>query len=89
MNPINKKLAILENRWLELTDTQRWKALISEPESFKNFIVQLDNDDTFLKIKNPKNEFEEDFYLSFDEFIGWTDGILTLLVAIGIQAEPV
>ncbi len=87
---INQKLSILSKKWNSLNDTQRWKALTDkENDAFSGFKVNLDNDDTFLTIIKPTNEFQEEYILQFDEFIGWTDGVQTLLKALNINTEPV
>jgi hypothetical protein len=83
-----QELKLLEKRWNTLNDEQRWKAIISEPETFKDLIVNLDNDDTFMTLKSPKNEYEEEYHLDFDEYLGWLDGIQELLKAINVNAEP-
>ena len=88
-NKINAKLKILKMKWDELNDEQRWKALAEKNSAFKSFKVMLDNDDTFLVLKKPREGFEEEFYLGFDEYIGWSNGIQTLLKAINIKAECV
>ena len=86
----SKLLSILEKRWNDLNDEQRWKALLSGDEVFsKLFIVNLDNDSTFMTLKHQLNEEQEDFILHFDEYIGWSDGVQSLLKAANIKSEPV
>jgi hypothetical protein len=86
-----KKQALvnLQKRWMFLNDVKRWKLLISEPELFTDFIVQLDNDDTYITIRKPKNEFQEEFILDFDNYIGCYDGIFDIMKALNIRAEEV
>lgn len=65
-------------------DEARWKWLIVNQD--KGIIVNCDNDDTF--ITTPDDEDDED-YASFDNYVGWSDGVFDLLKAIGIEAESV
>ncbi|MFH2141383.1 MAG: hypothetical protein ABIJ97_03095 [Bacteroidota bacterium] len=66
------------------TDMQKWKWIKKNQDT--GVIVFLDNDSTAAEI-----EFENGnsilFY--FEDFIGWADGIFTLLKAMGIKAETV
>ena len=66
------------------TDEARWKWMSTH--SHRGITVCLDNDDTFATFNDDK---EGQFVMEFDEYIGWTDGVLSLLKAIGISAEQV
>ena len=86
---VDRKLEVLIEEWDKLNDIERWTALTTDPFAFKYFKVNLDNDSTFLTLINPVNEFQEDFVLDFNDYIGWSDGVISLLRAININAEPV
>ena len=73
----NKKL-IDEFNQLK-TDVERWVWVKSHQHT--GVVVSLDNDDTFIVIG--------DLYATFDNYIGWSDGVQELLKAMGISAEPV
>ncbi len=77
-----KEFKEIEKKWKTLTDEERWYFLRDAPSL--GLIVQLDNDNTF--VIHPDIEDE---YLSFDEFVGWSEGVQTLLSVIDIKAEPV
>ncbi len=72
----------IKKEWNMHSDKERWLFLLDSQHL--GFIVQLDNDDTF--VIHPDIEDE---YLQFNEYIGWSDGIQVLLNAINIKAEPV
>ena len=72
----------IKNVWNQMEDLQRWQFLQNNQQL--GFVVQLDNDGTF--VSHP--DLEDDL-LDFDEFIGWADGIMPLLKALGVQGEPV
>ena len=73
----NKKL-IDEFNQLK-TDVERWVWVKSHQHT--GVVVSLDNDDTFIVIG--------DLDATFDNYIGWSDGVQELLKAMGISAEPV
>jgi hypothetical protein len=89
MEIVEKKLKIIEDLWLQLEDQDRWETIINQKEAFNMFVVMLDNDDTYLRIKEPINEYQEEYFLSFDGFIGNKDGVGSLLDAIGIEWKDV
>ena len=64
------------------TDEEKWIWVINNQEN--NIIVNLDNDGTFITIKG-----NDDDYGDFIDYIGWSDGIFSLLKAIGIKCEGV
>jgi len=86
---VDSKLKVLMEEWNKLNDIERWTALTIDPFAFKHFKVNLDNDETFVSLLDPKNEFQEEFFLNFNEYIGWSDGIVSLLEAINIKSEQV
>ena len=49
-------------------------------------MVNLDNDDTFVTILGGDSESG---YVNFDGYLGWSDGVISLLEAVGIKAESV
>lgn len=66
------------------TDELRWKFIIDN--QFEGIKIYLDNDDTFGSF-----EWDDDgeYLFRFDDYIGWSDGIMTLMAVIGIDAECV
>tara|TARA_R110000868_G_scaffold48122_2_gene156805 strand:- start:510 stop:749 length:240 start_codon:yes stop_codon:yes gene_type:complete len=65
-------------------DEQRWKFVIENQD--KGIIVHCDNDDTFITIEDSD---DDDNYDSFDNYIGWSDGVFCLLRVMGIRSESV
>jgi hypothetical protein len=84
-NPYLKELASLS------TDTEKWEWLMYHRA--KNFIVNLDNDETFVTIFNcPCDDGCCDNCqgaVIFDDYIGNSPGIASLLDAVDIRAELV
>ncbi len=76
----------VQSLWNSLTDELKWKKLPELQKEVPKLILNLDNDDTFITYEGID---AEDFILEFDEFIGWSDGVQTLLKAFNIKAEPV
>ena len=66
------------------TDEERWTFIINN--QFKGIKINLDNDDTFGSFEW---DDDGDYLFQFDDYIGWSDGILTLLSVVGIDAECV
>ena len=66
------------------TDEERWTFILNN--QFKGIKINLDNDDTFGSFKWDDGG---DYLFQFDDYIGWSDGILTLLSVVGINAECV
>lgn len=66
------------------TDELKWKFIIDN--QFEGIKIYLDNDDTFGSF-----EWDDDgeYLFKFDDYIGWSDGIMTLMAVIGIDAECV
>ena len=62
------------------TDEDRWKWMLRNSRLL-NFIVMLDNDDTYII---DGDDPDGDWYVNFDEFIGNADGVRNLLSIIGI-----
>ena len=83
--------------WNKLkNDTECFEYLIANKGIFS---LMLDNDMTFVDY-HPKvlKEIGLDSYeaqdvlpelKTFNDFLGWSDGVITLLAVIGIDAEPV
>ena len=65
-------------------DKARWDWLIANKD--KSLRLVLDNDDTMI-VDNSAHEDDENNTASFDSYIGWSEGVLNLLHAIGIDAE--
>jgi hypothetical protein len=63
------------------TDEERWVWVKINQD--KNITVMCDNDDTFIQID------EDEDCASFDNYIGNSDGVFSLLEAFNIKAESV
>jgi hypothetical protein len=79
---MRKEFKILKN------DIQRWKWILKNKDKI---IVFLDNDDTFAAMAEDKYNAsignEEIF--EFDTYLGYSDGVIYLLEALGIESEVV
>ena len=64
-----------------LTDKELWQWVVENQD--KGIIVYLDNDDTFIA----HNDCDECH--SFWDYLGWSDGVVSLLEFIGINATQV
>lgn len=64
-------------------DKDRWDWVKNNQDS--GIIIMLDNDDTFGVITNNN----VDYIFQFDDYLGYSDGILSLLESFGINAEYV
>ena len=63
------------------TDVEKWKFVIEHKDSL---VIHLDNDGTFIRLRTNDEE-----WAAFDGYIGWSDGVFSLLKAIGVKAESV
>ena len=80
MEKLFKEFESLKNdkeRWLWVKDHQK-----------DGIIVNLDNDDTFITIENYA-PIEGEGYSNFEGYIGWSEGIFSLLEAMSIRAESI
>jgi hypothetical protein len=76
------------------TDKGRYVFMLDHPGIFK---LLLDNDDTFAVISDgvsknfPVDSIEDinDKISEFNGYLGWSDGVISLLEAIGIECESV
>ncbi len=71
-----------------LNDTAKWAWLMKNQD--KNVIVKCDNDWTYIIIEGFDEDSEgwdDDCCGDFDEYTGWTDGVMCLLKSVGIRAE--
>jgi hypothetical protein len=66
------------------SDKARWKFILNNQG--KGIKINLDNDDTFGSFSWDENG---EYLLQLDDYLGWSDGIQTLLSIIGIDAECV
>lgn len=66
-------------------DVARWKWLQQNPEKYE--VVMLDNDDTFVVFGY--DYLDESVTGDIMSYVGWSDGVLDLLEAMGIEAERV
>ena len=87
---IEKELAKSKSRakliadWKLLkNDTARW--LFIKENQGKGIMINLDNDDTFGTFEDDENSF----IFQFDNYVGWSDGVMELLLAMGIEADCV
>jgi hypothetical protein len=60
-------------------DEERWTWLAANQG--KGLLVMCDNDITMLSDEN------DNTYTSFDEYIGYSEGVFSLLKSIGIDAQ--
>ena len=77
MNKFKQKFDSLKN------DVDRWKFVLENKD--KDFQVLLDNDMTFIDF----NDDEFDLTCDFDGYLGWSDGVFSLLKALGIPHDGV
>lgn len=64
-------------------DKARWGFVLANKSKLR---LSLDNDDTMVIDDNASDD-DENNYGSFDNYIGWSDGVITLLGAIGVDAD--
>ncbi len=64
-------------------DKARWGFVLVHKSKLR---LSLDNDDTMV-IDDSASEDDENNYGSFDDYVGWSDGVITLLKAIGLDAD--
>tara|TARA_R110000772_G_scaffold260261_1_gene378179 strand:- start:359 stop:598 length:240 start_codon:yes stop_codon:yes gene_type:complete len=64
-------------------DKARWGFVLASKSKLR---LSLDNDDTMV-IDDNASEDDENNYGSFDNYVGWSDGVITLLNAIGLDAD--
>ncbi len=76
------------------TDKDRWKYLL---EHKQEYTLLLDNDATIVNVRIPEEEMQGIDYCdldrdidcdSFDDWLGWDDGVATLLEVLGIDGSP-
>lgn len=79
-----KKAEKLHNELSSLTSQDQWKWIVDNKDLISR--LDLDNDSTYVLFKCDK---EGDYSVSLDDYIGWHDGAVYLLKAIGIKGEPV
>lgn len=66
-----------------MSDEDLWSWLIDNPST--DYTIYLDNDDTFIHFPDFPNET-----ISFSGYVGWSDGIVTLLCdVLNLKAECV
>lgn len=63
-------------------DVDRWRWVAANQD--KGITVMCDNDQTYLRFEGYDDETGD-----FDDYIGWSRGVFTLLSALGIKAESV
>jgi hypothetical protein len=69
------------DKWNRMTDAERWKWL--QAHQGEGYVVYLDNGDTFMLY-----QYDEETY-DFDNYIGWSDGVVTLMEVMEIECELV
>ena len=77
-----ERMVLYHNMLSEMNDVEKLRFLQGE----RVFTVMLDNDDAFITIEG---DDEGEYIVDFDEFFGWTDGVLNLFKVLDIQAEVV
>lgn len=70
-----------EEKWAKMTDKDRWLWVLQNQD--KGFTVMLDNDDTFIMSD------DRDTVFTFDNYLGWSEGVFELLAVIGVRCEGV
>ena len=81
--------ALEELRQIE-SDSAKWRWLIDNQD--RGLIVHLDNGEAFVSIEWDMDSDEDmpDYEsVTFNDCIGWNEGIQTLLKVIGVSAETV
>ena len=80
----NKDILDLNYHYLNLQNckTDKEKYLYLTTKQVKNYILWLDNDDTFLTFNNDN---DNDEYITFDNYLGNKEGIPILLDLLGIN----
>ena len=77
----NEMIKLARKDFQELTtDKDRWQWLIENKDV--GFVVWLDNDNTYVGAED-----DEDFYVSFDDYVGSDQGTRVLLDVLGINSE--
>lgn len=67
------------------TDSERYVFLMANSNNDNMPPLQLDNDDTFICF----DDDDEKYMIQLDKYLGWEDGVFTLLRTIGIKCESV
>ncbi|MGL6193833.1 MAG: hypothetical protein ACRC2T_03315 [Thermoguttaceae bacterium] len=81
--------------WNELkTDRERWEFLLKHKSEYS---LLLDNDSTTVSVSIPEEELQNiDFddiaddleCESFEDWVGWDNGVVLLFEVLGIDASP-
>jgi len=78
----------LANQVTERDDTEKWEWVKGNQDL--NITVNLDNDDTFVTFDDfDEEEDDGEVVIRFDGYLGWSDGIHTLLDVFNIKFEDV
>ena len=64
-------------------DKSKWGFVLAHKSKLR---LSLDNDDTMV-IDDNASEDDENNHASFDDYVGWSNGVITLLNAIGLDAD--
>jgi hypothetical protein len=86
MKPTEEQIATEYNKFLKMNGEQQWKWVLETPLK-KHFTVMLDNDDTHIDWDGDSDNYN--FTMDFKDFIGDSDGVFSLLKALGIKHEGV
>lgn len=70
----------------KLSNTEQWRFLLENKEHFK---VYLDNDYTFMLLKEDDEDDEDSDSYIFRKHIGNSHGVFILLKELGIDVESV
>jgi len=74
MNKLYRKFKKCKN------DSERWQFIFDHKDG--DYIIELDSDNTIVI-------FGEDQHVSFDGWLGYSDGVFTLLDTLGIKCDCV
>lgn len=72
-------------KWEKMTDRQRWEWVIANQAL--GIVVMLDNDQTFVVTPDEDGEWGDS--LDFDDYLGWSDGVIAVLELLGVKSESV
>jgi len=79
----NREEIVKEFKGLK-NDIERFRYVIDHPEY--NIKIMLDNDDTF-GVFDDEEDWEN--ILQFNDYLGWSDGIFSLLKALNVKHDGV
>lgn len=64
-------------------DKDKWAFVLANKSKIR---LELDNDDTIVVDDNASDD-DEDNCASFAYYVGWSEGVITLLQSLGLDAD--